>query len=170
VRSWALIARIGEKTRIGLGYKSDDEREMPLVVLLRSSCLSLTWLANAQAAPEPDPWRWESAHENRELVISFVRGSVEIRRQDGPVQIEVRRTARRSDAREATIVLTESQREVIITDVYPMRSPAVRRECLPPLDQRGDFWSSDVQLHAVVRGPHRLRVRVELMDRGPILD
>jgi hypothetical protein len=138
--------------------------------LLGSCCLSLTWLASAQAVPNSDPWRWESAQEDRELVIRFVRGSVEIRRQDGPVQIEVRRTALRSGAREATIVLTETQREVIITDVYPMRSPAVRQECLPPLDRRGDFWSSDVHLHAVVRGPHRLRVRVELMDRGPILE
>jgi hypothetical protein len=114
-------------------------------------------------------WSWESPSRNhRQVVIRFVRGSIEVRRRDGPVRVEVIRSAHRSDPFEAAIVVSQEADGITISDRYPARSGADYRECLPPVDARGDFWSSDVRLTAVVRAPQSLPVRVELTDDGPI--
>ena len=123
-------------------------------------------MSNAdQNATPASTWTWESPdRDRRRLVIRLVRGSVEIRRREGPVRVEVTRSADRSDRFEAAINVSEQYDLILISDRYPMRSAVNYRECLPPLDARGDFWSSDVRLFAVVWAPPSLPVGVELMN------
>lgn len=95
---------------------------------------------------------------------------MEIVRAEGTVEVDVIRRAVRSDPREALIAVTETQQQVVISDSYPATSTAALLECLQPADERGAFWASDVHLHAIVRVPPSVRVRVELMNGGPIAE
>ena len=123
-------------------------------------------MSNADQRGTPaGTWTWESLNrEPRPLVIRLVRGSVEIRRRAGPVRVEVTRSARLSDPFEAAITVSERSDQILISDRYPVRASVNYRECLPPLDERGDFWSSDVRLMAVVWAPQDLPVKAEIMD------
>ena len=134
--------------------------------VLGLSALVMCGMSNAdQRATPASTWIWESPdRDHRRLVIRLVRGSVEIRRREGPVRVEVSRSADRSDPLEAAVNVSEQYDQILISDRYPMRSAVNYRECLPPLDARGDFWSSDVRLIAVVWAPQSLPVGVEIME------
>jgi hypothetical protein len=68
-------------------------------------------------------WSWESPNrEHRPVVIRFVRGSVEIRRREGPVRVEVTRSADLSDPFEAAIIVSQASDGITISDRYPVRS------------------------------------------------
>jgi hypothetical protein len=130
------------------------------------SALVMSGVSDADQTGTPaGTWTWESPNrEHRPLVIRFVRGSVEIRRREGPVRVEVTRSARLSDPFDAALTVLERPDQILISDRYPMRAGVKYRECLPPLDARGDFWSSDVRLLAVVWVPQDLPVKAEIMD------
>jgi hypothetical protein len=130
------------------------------------SVMVMSGMSNADQRGTPaGTWTWESLNrEPRPLVIRLVRGSVEIRRRAGPVRVEVTRSARLSDPFEAAITVSERSDQILISDRYPVRASVNYRECLPPLDERGDFWSSDVRLMAVVWAPQDLPVKAEIMD------
>ena len=134
--------------------------------VLGLSAVVMSGMSNAdQRATPASTWTWESPdREQRRLVIRLVRGSVEIRRREGPVRVEITRSADLSDPFEAAITVSERSDQILISDRYPMRSGVNYRECLPPLDARGDFWSSDVRLIAVVWAPQSLPVGVEVME------
>jgi hypothetical protein len=69
---------------------------------------------------------WESPNrEHRRLMIRLVRGSVEIRRREGPVRVEVTRSARLSDPFDAAITVSERTDQILISDRYPLR-PCVK--------------------------------------------
>ena len=57
---------------------------------------------------------------------------------------------------------------VTIEDRYGRPVIATWRECLPPLGERGDFWTSDVVMNEVIYAPSHLTVHVEIMDPRPL--
>ena len=113
-----------------------------------------------------DPWQWQGRPgDRRALVLKLVRGSARVVRRAGPVELVITRLSPSGGANGVSILIEEQPRAVTIVDHYPARRLRTWTECLPPEDERGAFWDSDVVLDATVYAPEGVSVRAEIMDR-----
>jgi hypothetical protein len=111
---------------------------------------------------KPQWWSWRSGGIVRTLDIGLIRGRIRIVRRPGPVEIEIARGPGEGRAALVSIELAERDGAVTVRDLYPPRIAA--DECLPPVDGRGDFWTSIVRFDAVRRAPRGVRVSARVMD------
>ncbi|HZU51149.1 MAG TPA: hypothetical protein VE968_04660 [Sphingomicrobium sp.] len=98
------------------------------------------------------------------LLLRLVRGSARIVRRGGPLKIELRRHSKLDDPGRVSFIVKKDARSITITDRYPYVGGSGDRECLPPDDDRGHFWGSDIVVDAVIYAPPGLRVTAEIMD------
>lgn len=137
-------------------------RLLPALVLAFSS-------VGAAAAPAADgqgrqQWTWTSAEAgSRPLTVRIVRGSYRIVRRAGPVRVSMSVKSPLGNAA-AVSFRVETGARVTISDVYPAGAVRTWKECLPPEDSRGDFWSSDAVIDALITAPPSVPVAVEVMD------
>lgn len=99
---------------------------------------------------------WKSAKpviDVRSLEIDFVRASVQIEPSDAPnVELIKLADAEPNHRSAVSIVISEQDGQYRITDRYPARAASSQWvECLPPIDERGDFWHYDVSLKVKLR-------------------
>jgi hypothetical protein len=142
---------------------------------MRRALLALVPVAVSAAGAAAQPpaahgpggdWRWVAAPgDRRPLHVRIVRGSYRIVRREGPasVTMHVRSPEGTSDPVRFEVQYGE---RVTISDIYPARIRGMR-ECLPPQGERGDFWSSNAVIDAVIRAPESLEVEVDVMDQRP---
>jgi hypothetical protein len=99
------------------------------------------------------------------IEIHLVRGSVRAETIPGQ-EAEVVLVPRSDHSDPAAVRLSVDTvgSDFRVVDRYPTAAPGPRRECLPPLDERGDFWHTDVRVAALVRVPAHVRLIVRLID------
>lgn len=140
-------------------------RTAALVVL----ALISTWVpvTSASASPQWQFGRWEwvgDRDDPRPVVINLVRGTAHVVRRPGPVRIVIDARSKRVDPNVVRFDVREERDRIAITDTYPKRRLLMtNRECLPPEDARGDFWSNEVWISATVRAPVGVAVDVRFM-------
>jgi len=142
-----------------------------LVLLMVGAAVAAPGFGRGAALGQPEQneaapaWRWKSANPlYKSLHLRFVRGEVRIIRRPGPLQVEIIRRALSGYPTDAELLTTEDGSSIIISDRYPSRAAWLRRESLPPMDERGDFWHSIVWLDVTVLVPGSTYVQAELMD------
>lgn len=110
-------------------------------------------------------WAWSgSANDRRPLIIRLVRGSISVVRRPGPVEISIRAVSKSSPA--VRYDLEAGAEAITVTDRYPPAARWSRSECLPPMDQRGNFWDSDVRAEARISAPVGVVVDAHVMEQG----
>jgi hypothetical protein len=125
-----------------------------------------SWPAPAPAAPAAPAapfWTWSSpAGRTKRLDIDLIRGRIRIVRREGPVAVEIFRELGDGRAAEVEIKLEAQGEEAAIMDAYPPRIGG--DECLPPVDERGDYWTNQARFEAVVRAPRSVHVSARVKD------
>ena len=119
------------------------------------------------AAALATPWRWSASDlpSRGEFIIRLVRGSVRASvRQPGFAEINAARTAITSDPTRVDLAVRQTVDSIEIYSRYP--TPGELRECLPPLDERGDFYHHDGRADLDVSLPVGWRLRVEILSCG----
>ena len=113
-----------------------------------------------------DTWNWtQPVSDVGMLEINLVRATVVIERSNATVAELIVSAGSDQDHRSAvSIVVSEHNGHYRISDRYPPR-PAIshRTECLPPIEERGDFWHYNVLLKAKLRVPRHMIVSVRTM-------
>jgi hypothetical protein len=141
----------------------DDRR--PIRMLLTLLALSATGAAPGQASrAEPPFWEWRSQPAPAALTIDFIRGDITIVRRDGPLEIRVFRSLRAGRTEEVRIAVADENGVLVVQDAYPASLARLWDECLPPMHERGDFWSNSVFLSAVVTVPPATRVSATVLE------
>ncbi|HEU4643612.1 MAG TPA: hypothetical protein VFS44_14240 [Gemmatimonadaceae bacterium] len=102
------------------------------------------------------------------LAFDLVRGSIRIERSRTPeVEVIARRHAVRSDPMSVTMRVDTTAEGLSFIASHPPMPPlsaGSRHDCLPPEDDRGDFWHSDVRVELLVRVPDGVRVLARVMS------
>jgi hypothetical protein len=128
---------------------------------------------NAQRVvlPDGDTWNWtQPASDVRALEINLVRASVVIEPSNAPIaELIIFADSGQNHQSAVSIVVSEHNGQYRISDRYPPRSPISHQaECLPPIDERGDFWHYNVLLKAKLRVPRHMIVSVRTMAGGVV--
>jgi hypothetical protein len=128
---------------------------------------------NAQrlVLPDGDTWNWaQPVSAVRALEINLLRANVVIEPSNAPIAELIISVDSDQDYRSAvSIVVSEHNGQYRISDRYPPRSAMSQQaECLPPIDERGDFWHYNVLLNAKLRVPRRMIVSVRTMAGGVV--
>ena len=111
-------------------------------------------------------WNWtQPVSDVGTLEINLVRATVVIERSNATVAELIVSAGSDQDHRSAvSIVVSEHNGHYRISDRYPPRlAISHRTECLPPIDERGDFWHYNVLLKAKLRVPRHMIVSVRTM-------
>ena len=116
------------------------------------------------AAVEQPFWMWGRGSAVQTIDIDLVRANVRVVRRDGPLEIRIGRVLGSGRAGEVTIIAAEESGVLKIRDRYPSNPIMAPRECLPPLDARGDFWNNSVRFDTVVWVPRATVVIVKVKD------
>lgn len=135
--------------------------------------LLLAFPSRVLAGPAPvtsarADWKWTGpVGDSRPVTIRIVRGSYRIVRSEGPVTVAMK--VHSAGGGPAPVKFdVENGDQLIISDVYPASGFRSWKECLPPPGARGDFWTSNAVIDAVIHAPQSVEVRVEVMDpRAP---
>ncbi|MDH5824558.1 hypothetical protein QFW77_16410 [Luteimonas sp. RD2P54] len=115
--------------------------------------------------PAPVQWSATYAESGIDSVrIELVRGSVTVVRREGPLVIEARKRRYGGRATDVDVLATEREGHLRLVDTYPTESAAVAMECHPPIDERGEYWSSDMGLDLVVRASAAVEVSHFIMS------
>ena len=122
--------------------------------------LALAGLLLAVSAPLPSPPHWEWRGAANEIDIDLARADVRIVATRGAPAIRIVATG--ADAAAVAFSATPADGMVRIRDRYPPRGRWAD-ECLPPVDERGDFWTYAVPLEVVISVPPGTRLRVRVM-------
>ena len=131
--------------------------------------LLLAWPSPILAGRAPhatarSAWNWTgSIGDSRPVTIRIVRGSYRIIRDEGPVTVAIKVHSAGGGPVPVKFGV-ENGDQLIISDVYPASGFRSWKECLPPEDARGDFWTSDAIIDAVIHAPQSVEVKVEVMD------
>jgi hypothetical protein len=105
-------------------------------------------------------WRWTGkADDRRAVVIDLVRGDVTVERAAAETSIAIE-----SSSEDSQVEAVEQADSVHVSDRYPARSAvAAMADCLPPADERGDYWTYPVRFSVRVRlhpgQPLRIRLK-----------
>lgn len=106
------------------------------------------------AAPD---WRWQGTADR--IDIDLVQADVRIVEAPGEPSVRIRGEGPGAGA--VTFTALSAEGVTHIRDRYPDRG-RWSRECLPPADERGDFWAYPIRLKVTVavRPGTPLRIRV----------
>ena len=95
--------------------------------------------------------------------IRIIRGRIHVRNvQSSGITVDVYGASKTSSSPAVRIVPAVTGRTLQVMDVYPARDFNNPHECLPPTDERGDFWSSDVVLEVEISAPPGTRIEREV--------
>jgi hypothetical protein len=128
---------------------------------------------NAQyvVLPDGDTWNWtQLASDVRALEINLVHANVVIEPSDTLIaELVIFADSDQNHRSAVSIVVSEHNGQYRISDRYPPRSAISHQaECLPPIDERGDFWHYNVLLKAKLRVPRHMIVSVRTMAGGVV--
>lgn len=122
--------------------------------------LTVAWLL-AAASPQPaaPAWEWRGAADL--LDVDLVRAEVRIVAAPNATAVQI--VPEGVDADAAAFSAVPNARGIVIRDRYPPRGPWVK-ECLPAVDERGDYWTYAVLLRVTIAAPPGTRIRVRVMS------
>ncbi len=120
--------------------------------------------ANVAATHDQPFWAWNQHTPTGVIDIDLIRADVKVVRREGPVEIRIVRLPGTGRASEVKIAASQVDDILNVRDLYPTRVLAGRAECLPPLDERGDFWHDDVRFAATIWAPPAIQVTVRVKD------
>jgi hypothetical protein len=119
----------------------------------------LALLLNLDAPAVAEAWEWRGAAGA--LDMDLVRADVRIIVKNGPS--EVRIVPRGDDAAAVTFSAAAAGDVVRIRDLYPARARWLD-DCLPPVDERGDYWTHVVPLQVTIQVPPESHLRVRVIS------
>lgn len=102
-------------------------------------------------------WQWTAPSTRGAAVrIDLIRADVTIvPSPDSHVAVTIIAEGSAEDAARLWIDLTEKDGGYVLNDRFPRRSAlAFLKECLPPPDERGDFWLVSTKLRVTVAAPN----------------
>jgi hypothetical protein len=143
-----------------------------LVVAALPVVLASSFAAHAEPlAPSPAQglphWRW-NAPSTRDITvhIDLIRADVTIVPSNGNhVAVTIVAQGPAEDAARLWIDVTEKDGGYVVSDRFPRRSMlAFPKECLPPPDERGDFWLVSTKLRVTVAAPSGWLPRVSVTE------
>jgi hypothetical protein len=143
-----------------------------LVIAALPVVLAFSFAAHAEPlAPSPAPglphWRW-NAPSTRDITvhIDLIRADVTIvPSNDSHVAVTIVVQGPAEDAARLWIDVTEKDGGYVLSDRFPRRSMfAFPKECLPPPDERGDFWLVSTTLRVTVAAPSGWLPRVSVTE------
>ena len=124
-------------------------------------------LAAMLAAPD---WRWSHADSSAagDVTVRLIRGSVHVTtaRQGSVVDVVAHRSARTSDPARVSLAVNDKPGAVEIEARYPRYGGFDWPECLPPLDDRGDFYHHDGRVDVDVTIPLGWQIHVDILACG----
>ena len=147
-------------------------------LVIAGASIVLAFVSAAQAeplVPSTGPglprWRWTAPDPRAALRIDLVRADVTIvRSSDNRLSISIAATGGIEDANRLRIDVTEKNDGYVLSDRFPPRSMIVApKECLPPPDERGDFWLISTKLRVVVAAPTGWEENI-VVNQGSIHD
>jgi hypothetical protein len=95
--------------------------------------------------------------------IRIIRGQIHVRNvRSSGITVDVYGAWKTSSSPAVWIVPAVTGRTLQVMDVYPARDSNNPHECLPPTDERGDFWSSDVFLEVEITAPPGTKIEREV--------
>lgn len=143
---------------------------LPIVLLFATSA----WVEPLQprlSAGLPQ-WQW-SGPSNQALTvrIDLVRADVKIvASSDDMVSVRIVTEGTTEDAARVWIDVAQKDGSYVLSDRYPQRSPwAMLPECLPPSDERGDFWVVSTRFKVIIAAPRGTHPLVTLKS-GTVRD
>ena len=96
------------------------------------------------------------------LQIRIIRGRIHVRYvQSSEITVDVYAAPKGTGSPTVRIVHVVTGRTLQIMDVYPQRGFS-SHECLPPTDERGDYWNSDVFLEVEIVAPFGMKIDREI--------
>ena len=119
-------------------------------------------LAASIATPTAPDWRWQGTADR--IDIDLVQADVRVIEMPTEPSVRIRREG--PDAGAVTFTAVSADGVTRIRDRYPDRG-RWSRECLPPAEERGDFWAYTIRLKVTVSVPPGTPLRVRVM-RGNI--
>jgi hypothetical protein len=119
----------------------------------------LSLLSSLDTPAVAEAWEWRGAAAV--LDMDLVRADVRIITGKGPS--EVRIVPRGDEAAGVTFSAASAGEVVRIRDLYPPRARWLR-DCLPPVDERGDYWTHVVPLQVTIRVPPESHLRVRVIS------
>ena len=135
---------------------------------------TVAFASGAQAeplAPSPAPglprWQWTGPSTHAALVrIDLARADVTILPSaDNRLVVTIIAQGSVEDAARMWIDVAEKDGGYILSDRFPLRSAlALPKECLPPPDERGDFWLVSTKLRVTVAAPSGWLPRVSVSE------
>lgn len=143
-----------------------------LVVAALPVVLASSFAAHAELlAPSPTlglpHWRWTAPSTGDATVrIDLIRADVTIvPSNDSHVAVMIVAQGLAEDAARLWIDVTEKHGGYVLSDRFPRRSAlALPKECLPPPDERGDFWLVSTKLRVTVAAPSGWQPRVSVTE------
>ena len=122
-------------------------------------------------APSPAPglphWQWTApATRDTAMRIDLIRADVTIvPSNDSHVAVMIVAQGPAEDAARLWIDVTQNGGGYVLSDRFPRRSAlAFPKECLPPPDERGDFWLVSTKLRVTVAAPTGWQLRVSVTE------
>ena len=152
-------------------------RALPLIAL---ASIVLFIAAPADADPLPSTmrdgllhWRWTGhAAAVPPIRLDLIRANVTIEPSaKDEIEIDLSLHARPEHAQRLWIDAAVREGALLIQDRYPARArwAMFGNECLPPADERGDFWLVPATLHVVIHAPRGERIDVDIRE-GNVTD
>ena len=117
-------------------------------------------------------WEWSGAVAQASgMRIDLVRADVTIvTSTDDRLTVKIVAEGSAEDASRVWINVSLKDGVQMLSDRYPERSPwAILAECLPPSDERGDYWIVTTKFRVVIAAPRGTRPAVTVMS-GTVRD
>ena len=107
-------------------------------------------------------FHWSAAHPaaHGEITIRLVRGSVHVVRGDS-ITLAAQRSVETVD-----LIVRESADHIELVARYPYDLEEAA-ECLPPIDERGDFYHHEGRIDIELTVPDGWRVQSEILESPP---
>ena len=141
------------------------------IALAFASCANAEPLASSPVGRLPR-WQWAAlADRKASMRIDLVRADVTVvSSADRRAIVKIATEGSAEDAVGLWIDVTNKERVYILSDRFPRRSIlSYPTECLPPPDERGDFWLVPTKLRVTVAAPIGWPLRVMVAD-GSVRD
>ncbi|KRC82433.1 hypothetical protein [Sphingomonas sp. Root241] len=119
----------------------------------------LSLLSSLDTPAVAEAWEWRGAAAV--IDVDLVRADIRIIVKDGPS--EVRIVPRGDDAASVTFSAASAGDVVRIRDRYLPRA-RWPNDCLPPVDERGDYWTHMVPLQVTIQVPPESHLRVRVIS------
>ena len=106
----------------------------------------------------------EPMRADQSLQVELVRAHVKVTRRAGPLVVKIAARGA-SDLRGVSFRVVRDGQTIRIIDVYPGSSDAgFRKECEPPIGERGPYWRSMMPLTVEISLPPGVRTDVRLLE------